>query len=129
MGIKTVINLRTFSSDRKACGKSGLDYEKIAMQAWRHNDSDVEAFLRMAIDPERAPIFVHCLHGADRTGMVVAAYRVVVQGWPKEEALREMTLGEYGFHEQFGNLLEYVDNLDVEEMRQRIGLPAQEIAP
>jgi len=122
MGIKTVVNLRTFSSDRKACRKSELDYEKIAMQAWRDNDSDVEAFLRLAIDADRQPIFVHCLHGADRTGMVVAVYRVVVQGWPKDEALREMTLGEFDFHEQFDNLLEYVEELDVEAMRRRIGL-------
>jgi protein tyrosine/serine phosphatase len=126
MGIKTVVNLRTFSSDRKACGRTGLDYEKIAMQAWRDNDKDVVAFLRLAVDPERQPIFVHCLHGADRTGMVVAVYRVVVEGWTKDEALREMTLGGYGFHEQFDNLLEYVAELDVEEMRKRIGLPAEE---
>jgi protein tyrosine/serine phosphatase len=130
MGIETVVNLRTFSSDRKACGRTGLDYEKIAMQAWRDdNDRDVEAFLRVATDPGRAPVFVHCLHGADRTGMVVAVYRVVVEGWSKDEALREMTLGGYGFHTQFDNLLEYVEELDVEAMRERAGLPPTEDGP
>jgi protein tyrosine/serine phosphatase len=95
------------------------------MQAWRDdNDRDVIAFLRLAVDPQRQPIFVHCLHGADRTGMVVAVYRVVVEGWSKEEALREMTLGGYGFHEQFDNLLEYVEELDVAEMRRQVGLPS-----
>jgi len=108
MGIKTVVNLRTFGSDRSECKKSGLDYVKISMQAWNPSDSDVAKFLRVAIDPQRQPIFVHCLHGADRTGMVVAIHRVLIEGWSKEDALKEMTGGGFGFHTEFDNLLEYV---------------------
>jgi protein tyrosine/serine phosphatase len=32
---------------------------------------------------------VHCLHGVDRTGIVCAAYRIVYQGWPVEQAWAE----------------------------------------
>lgn len=41
-------------------------------------------------------IYVHCLHGVDRTGMVVAAYRIVIEGWAVDDAIREMY--KYGFH-------------------------------
>ena len=44
------------------------------------------------------PFFVHCQHGSDRTGVCIAAYRIVVQGWTKQDAIREMTGGNYGFH-------------------------------
>ena len=40
--------------------------------------------------------YIHCLHGKDRTGMVVAAYRILEQGWSYKRAFREMD--EYGFH-------------------------------
>lgn len=36
--------------------------------------------------------FVHCTHGCDRTGLVIACYRVFVCGWPKAKAKAEMFL-------------------------------------
>ena len=42
------------------------------------------------------PTLVHCLHGEDRTGMVVAAWRILVQGWSPEKAIDEMY--SFGFH-------------------------------
>lgn len=43
-------------------------------------------------------ILVHCTHGADRTGLVIALYRIKIQQWTKEEALAEMLEGGYGCH-------------------------------
>ena len=51
-----------------------------------------EAYLRgIVLDIQRAtaPILVHCKHGKDRTGLIVMAYRVLVSGWSKEEAMAE----------------------------------------
>ena len=48
-------------------------------------------------DPETRPIFVHAARGSDRTGIVIAAYRIKVQGWSAERAYREML--EHGFRE------------------------------
>jgi len=80
------------------------------------------ATLRTLTDPQAGPVLVHCMQGADRTGVVVAAYRVVAQGWPKEEAIREMRQGGFGFHEQFTNLVELLRGLDVGQMRAQLGL-------
>lgn len=44
-------------------------------------------------------IYVHCEHGVDRTGMVIAAYRILVQEWPVEQAIKEML--DNGFHRAY----------------------------
>ncbi len=47
---------------------------------------------------------VHCQRGADRAGTMCVLYCVAVQGWTKEEAIREMTEGGFGFYEIWKNL-------------------------
>jgi tyrosine-protein phosphatase SIW14 len=42
------------------------------------------------------PVYVHCKHGKDRTGYVIAAYRIIMQGWSFNAAVQEMY--EHGFH-------------------------------
>ena len=70
MGVKTVVNLRSFHSDRDEMGdlEDDFDYEHITMKAWHPEDKEVVRFLRIVTDPERRPVFFHCKHGADRTG-------------------------------------------------------------
>lgn len=52
--------------------------------------------------------FVHCEHGQDRTGLVVACYRVKAMGWTKADAEKEML--EHGFHKELHGLHEYWEN-------------------
>ncbi|MHC4945697.1 MAG: fused DSP-PTPase phosphatase/NAD kinase-like protein [Planctomycetota bacterium] len=120
LGIKTVVNLRSLHSDRSECKKHGLDYVKISAQAWEAEEDEVVDFMKIATDPERMPVFVHCQHGADRTGMMVAVYRVVEMGWTKEEAIREMTEGGYGYHSIWKGLLTYIRELDVPALKAKI---------
>jgi len=124
LGVKTIVNLRSFNSDRPEIEKSGeqFHYEHIWMKAWHAEDKEIVHFLKVVNDPARRPVFVHCQHGADRTGTMCAVYRVAVQGWDKKEALREMTRGGYGYHGIWQNLLRYVTDLDVEEMKRRAGM-------
>nr|HNI57084.1 protein-tyrosine-phosphatase [Elusimicrobiota bacterium] len=62
---------------------------------------------------------VHCQHGSDRTGTMVAIYRIAVQGWSKESALDEMVNGGYGFHPLWKNLRRYIRNLDVAAVKAK----------
>src|SRR5581483_4952560 len=119
MGIKTVVSLRALSDDESLMPKAPVDLVRIRFKTWHPEDEDVVRFLKVAIDPARAPIFVHCQHGSDRTGTMIAVYRVAVQGWTKEEALREMTEGGYGFHPMWSNLKRYLRKLDVESLKQK----------
>ena len=121
-GIETVVNLRSFHSDRDEIGETGLAYEHLYMKAWHAEDTEAVRFLQIVTNPKRCPVFVHCQHGADRTGTMCAIYRIAVQGWRKEDALREMADGEYGFHGIWGNLRRYIRKLDISDIRRRAGV-------
>lgn len=122
LGIRTVINLRALHTDREEIGKTDLAYEHISVKAWHPEDEDLVRFLRVVTDEDRAPFFVHCQYGSDRTGTMMAVYRIVIQGWTKDEATAEMTQGGFGFHPTWRNLVDYVRRMDVETIRRRAGL-------
>ena len=122
LGIETVVNLRSFHSDRDGIGDTGLAYEHIYMKAWHPEEKEAVRFLQIVTNPKRTPVLVHCQHGADRTGTMCALYRVAVQAWRKEEALREMTEGGYGFHGIWKNLVTWFNDLDIDKVKTRAGL-------
>jgi protein tyrosine phosphatase (PTP) superfamily phosphohydrolase (DUF442 family) len=122
LGLKTVINLRSFHSDRDATIAAGLAYEHIFMKPWHPEEEDVVRFLKIATDPRRTPVLVHCKHGADRTGTMVAVYRIAVQGWSKVEAIREMTQGGFGFHPIWSLLPVWVQMLDIDRIKEQAGI-------
>jgi protein tyrosine/serine phosphatase len=122
MGIETIVNLRSFHSDRDEIGNSGLAYEHIYMKTWHPEEEDAVRFLQIVTNPKRTPVLVHCQHGADRTGIMCALYRVAVQNWKKEEALHEMTQGGFGFHEIWENLPSWFENLDIEAIKKKAGI-------
>ena len=97
------------------------------MTAWRPHDDDVVRFLQIVTDESRLPAFVHCRRGADRTGMMVAIYRIAVQGWDKEQAIAEMTQGGFRFNSGWQNLVQYVRDLDIDAIRQRAGLAGRAV--
>jgi len=51
-----------------------------------------------------------------------AIYRVAVCGWTKDEALKEMTEGGFGFHPVWKNLKTYLDKLDVDALKKQAGI-------
>ena len=120
MGIKTVLNLRSFRTDD--LGSTGLRYFSIPENSWHPEEEDVVEFLKIVSDTNNLPLFVHCKHGADRTGTMCAVYRIAVQGWTKDEAIREMTEGGYGFHDVWENLIDFIQDLDVNAVRAKAGV-------
>ncbi len=122
MGVRTVVNLRSFHSDREELEGLDLRYEHIFMKAWHPEREEVVRFLRIVADPQNQPVFVHCQHGADRTGLMCAIYRVAMQGWSKEEAEDEMRNGGYGYHVIWKNLIRYLEKLDVDALKREAGV-------
>jgi protein tyrosine/serine phosphatase len=122
LGIKTVVNLRSFHSDRDEIGEANLGYEHIYMKPWHAEDKEVVRFLKIVSDANRVPVFVHCQRGADRTGTMCAIYRVAVEGWGKAEAIEEMTKGGFGFYSGWESLVEYIQKVDVGQMKDLAGL-------
>ena len=119
LGIKTVVSLRNLHSDRESIAASGLGYEEIPMTASAPTEEQVVQFLKIATDPKHQPVFVHCQHGADRTGTMVAAYRMAVQSWSAEQAIAEMTRGGFGYHAVWRGLLGFLRRLDVAPVKAR----------
>ena len=115
--IGTVIN---FLPESDASWLKSTDIKQVQL-TYRTNhvdDTDVLAALR-AIQQAQAngPVLMHCKHGSDRTGLMAAMYRVVVQGWSKEDALNEMTLGGFGTSNGFKDGVRYMMKADIDKLR------------
>jgi len=102
LGIKTVVNLRAYGSDSRRMRKAehcALNYVHLRCRAWLPSSKKLARFIRILRDPANQPVFVHCLHGSDRTGLAVGAYRIIEQDWKAEDAAAE--LHAFGFHRRF----------------------------
>ncbi|MEG1051906.1 MAG: tyrosine-protein phosphatase [Janthinobacterium sp.] len=100
LGVKTVISLRSFHADTQVLEGSSI----------RAAEQD-------------GPMLLHCLHGADRTGLMTAMYRMLYQGWPREKAIDELKNGGYGYHAVWKNIERYLSRVNVDELRARIDAP------
>lgn len=94
LGINTVINLRGASKRTRAeeveVRALGLNYFNVALPNWgRPHDARVRRVLEIIAAPENGKVFVHCKDGVDRTGMIVAIYRMTHEGWATNDALAE----------------------------------------
>jgi protein tyrosine/serine phosphatase len=124
LGIRTVINLRWFNNDDKETAGTQLRTERVKTVAWDIDDKHVIAVMRMLKDPANGPYLIHCQHGADRTGVMSAMYRVLEQGWTPDDALAELQGGGYGYHSMWKNILRYVRSANVEMLRAAIAAPS-----
>ena len=73
---------------------------------------------QLSDDPKTRPVYVHCKAGQNRTGFVIATYRMIYQGWTPEEAVREMRV--YGFYRVWSRDEWFLKNLDLARLRQLI---------
>jgi tyrosine-protein phosphatase SIW14 len=106
LGVKTVIDLREAGdrsiSESKLVEAAGMRYITIPFQGMSApSPSNVAKVLALFDDASAGPVFVHCRRGADRTGTVVACYRIAHDHWDNQKALQEAELHLAFFHEQW----------------------------
>ncbi len=94
MGVKTVIDLREpderSAAEKKAVEADGMKYINVPMHGMETpSQADIAKVLAIFNDPTAGPVFVHCRRGADRTGTVVACYRISHDKWDNAKALSE----------------------------------------
>src|SRR5204863_3773753 len=89
IGLKTVLDLRDSHSDTPFFKANSFTYFNVPIITRNFNDSEVVQSLRI-IKNSPKPILVHCKRGSDRTGLVMAMYRIIFENWSKDKALEEM---------------------------------------
>jgi protein tyrosine phosphatase (PTP) superfamily phosphohydrolase (DUF442 family) len=105
-GVRTVIDLRiapkSVAAERRFVEGIGLTFINLPMSGDPPTTKQIETFLRTTTSAARQPVFVHCQHGADRTGAMIGIYREHVDGWSFDRAYAEMR--RYGFDPRWHKL-------------------------
>lgn len=100
LGVKTLINLTSedASPDEKAMAeKTGLGYFQIPMTTHAvPTVAQLAEFMKIVNDPAKQPVYVHCVGGRHRTGVMTAAYRMSHDGWTADRAFKEMKQYKFG---------------------------------
>jgi len=98
LGVRTIIDLRiekTAKAEQQSAEKSGFIWIHLPMGKEAPTQKQVDTLLATLAKATETPVYVHCQHGADRTGCMIGIYRVQVQGWSFSQAWEEMR--QYGF--------------------------------
>src|SRR5579863_7889730 len=94
LGVKTVVDLRESGgrsqAEEKIVTGLGMRYLSIPLSGYRAPASEqVSKLLALLDDSGAGPVFIHCRRGADRTGTIVACYRIRHDHWDNLHALQE----------------------------------------
>lgn len=101
LGITMVVDLRgnrgPVASERRLVESLGMRFVEIPVPGWSApTNAQVVEFLKLFKADPTQKIFVHCYLGEDRSGVMVAAYRIAQQNWTVDQAFAEML--SFGFH-------------------------------
>lgn len=102
MGVKTIVDLR--GEDEKAQSEkiwaqnAGIKFINVSLGNWlKPKTADIEQIIRDIDEPENQPVFIHCKRGADRTGTVVAVYRISHDNYTATQAIDEAKKFDFGW--------------------------------
>ena len=100
LGVKTIVNLTSDDSDpaeKAMAERAGMKYVQIPMTTHQApTDKQLAEFLSVVNAPANQPVYVHCVGGRHRTGVMTAVYRITHDGWASERAFGEMKQYKFG---------------------------------
>ena len=111
LGVKTLIDLaeegdRAEEANAKA---AGMQFVRIPMSTRKApSEETIAQFLALVNDPANQPVYVHCIGGRHRTGVMTAIYRMSVDGWDSAKAWTEVKQYKYGaefLHPEFKSFI------------------------
>jgi protein tyrosine/serine phosphatase len=111
--------LRNYNSDDDEAQGTAIKLHRLKTNAHSISERQVIEALKI-IKNRQGPILIHCLHGSDRTGAVLAMYRMVFQNYTKDEAIKEMKEGGFGFHRIYGNIVRMIEQANIEQIRKEV---------
>lgn len=94
LGVRTIVNLRhepdLVQAEAAEAAQAGLRYFSVPMHGLgRPTGEQVARVQSLLLEPGNWPVFVHCKAGSDRTGVMIAYYRIAQAGWSAERAIKE----------------------------------------
>jgi tyrosine-protein phosphatase SIW14 len=95
VGIRTIINMKTteeeIESEARLAEAFGIRMiSRPINPVFGLSDEELDEIQSFMMDPRLQPVFIHCRHGKDRTGLMAGVYRVEQQGWTPDAAYSEM---------------------------------------
>jgi protein tyrosine/serine phosphatase len=127
LGVKTMIDLTDDDGndqERELVERAGMKFVKIPMTT--HvvpTPAEMGTFLSIVNDPANLPVYVHCVGGRHRTGVMTAVYRMTQKGWSPQQAFKEMKQYKFGadfLHPEFKKFVLAFNPSSV----MRLGVPA-----
>lgn len=126
--IDAIINLRFFDRDddyellAHIADRTPLTLYNQPLKSWKVTPREVAQILTQIKQLQRRneKVLIHCYHGADRTGLVIAMYRIIEQGWSIEEAKSEMISGGFGYHSIWKNLENMLNPATIDAVRANL---------
>ena len=102
MGVKTIIDLR--GEDKNAekekvwANNNSIKFVAVNLNNWlKPKTEDIENIIKQIDAADNQPVYVHCKRGADRTGTVVAVYRISHDNFTAKEAIDEAKKFDFGW--------------------------------
>ncbi|KAF0119197.1 MAG: Protein tyrosine/serine phosphatase, partial [bacterium] len=84
-------NKDEIKEEREQATKANMKFEHVPMHPiWPPKEEQIDRVLALIRDQNNWPIYIHCEHGVNRTGLIIATYRVKVEGWTPQQAYNEM---------------------------------------
>jgi len=117
LGIKSILNLRRYHIDEDFLGKNHFSLYHVKMFAFCITNKKIADAMQVIVSAPK-PLLIHCKHGSDRTGAVIAMYRILFGNWTKQEALDELKNRQFGFHRIFINIPCYIKKVKLEKVRR-----------
>jgi len=117
-GIKSVINLREYHSDVDETENLPVKLYEIPLAAGSLSEENLLKVLQVMKKAPK-PLLVHCMHGSDRTGAVIAAYRIACENYPVEKAIDELKNERFGHHKYtYPNIERLLRNINWQDFRK-----------
>lgn len=132
-GVATIVNLELIHDDIKVLGRATpegdhvfqvgyfrvRDWEPLKLATPRIVDDHIAHFLAI-VDQQPKPIYVHCRYGQDRTGAMIAVYRILMEGVSEEDAIGELRRNRGNWIEVDEQYIRSLTPHHLEEIRQKM---------
>ena len=94
LGIKTIVTFREMREkiqrEKELAEANGIRFINLHLSNWfSSTDEQIHAIIEVITNLDNQPVFIHCKRGADRTGTIIAVYRMKFENWTDKQANRE----------------------------------------